>query len=105
MEKVNFTSKGLLILNNGTIELMGKFEADSLDELQNKIIDKFNKTKGVESLGLFARGGIVGITKETIIEIDGDEYINTKLSLEFIDDITQEEMDKLQEYYFNFLVK
>jgi hypothetical protein len=50
-----------------------------------------------------SKGAILCITQETVVNIDGDEYVNEKRYLDFIGDLTQKEMDKLQDLYFKFL--
>lgn len=102
---VTYKAKGLVLLENGIIEPMVRLEADSKDELQNQIIDRFNNGN-LTVLGYTNYdGAIVCIAQETSIEVEGDEYVNTKLYLDFVGNMTQDQMDRLQKYYFDYLVK
>ena len=102
---VTYKAKGLVLLENGIIEPMVRLEADSKDELDTQIIDRFNNGN-LTVLGYTNyEGAIVAIAKETSIEVDGDEYVNTKLYLDYVGNMTQDQMDRLQKYYFDYLVK
>jgi hypothetical protein len=72
------------------------FEASTKEEIQGLIsLDILSQVgKGVV-------GCIIGYTKETSIEFEGDEYINEKNSIEFYGDLTQEQMDDLQASYLD----
>lgn len=50
-------------------------------------------------VGKSVLGCIIGYTKETSIDLDGDEFINEKNSIEFYGDLTQSQMDDLQASY------
>lgn len=102
---VRYKAKGLVLLENGFIEPMVRLEADSKIELVTQLNYLFNNGKLTVMGYTNYDGAIVGIAQETSIEIDGDEYVNTKLYLEFVGTMNQEEMDKLQKYYFEYLVK
>lgn len=102
---VTYKAKGLVLLENGIIEPMVRLEANSKDELDTQIIDRFNNGK-LSVLGYTNYdGAIVGTAQETSIEVDGEEFVNTKLYLEFVGNMTQDQMDRLQKYYFDYLVK
>lgn len=105
MKTVKYKAKGLVLLGSGIIEPMVRFEADSMDELKAKLTDRFNNGKlDVLEYGGY-KGVIVGIAQETSIEVDRDEFVNTKQYLDFVGDMSQKEMDNLQKYYFDYLVK
>ena len=102
---VTYKAKGLVLLENGIIEPMVRLEENSKDALQNQIIDRFNNGN-LTVLGYTNYdGAIVCIAQETSIEVEGDEYVNTKLYLDFVGNMTQDQMDRLQKYYFQYLVK
>ncbi len=102
---ITYKAKGLVLLGSGIIEPMVRFEADSMDELKAMVTDRFNNGK-LDVLGYGGyKGVIVGVAQETSIQVEGDEFVNTKLYLEFVGDMTQKEMDNLQKYYFDYLVK
>ena len=105
MKRVRYKARGLVLLENRIIEPMVRLEADSKDELDTQIIDRFNNGN-LTVLGYTNyNGGIVAIAKETSIEVDGEEFVNTKLYLDFVGNMTQEQMDRLQNYYFQYLVR
>ena len=102
---VTFKSKGLVLLDSGQLEPMVRLEASSKDELMSKL-NELEKDGMLSALGYGGQvGGIVGIAEETSIDINGDEYVNTKMSLAFLGKLSQKKMDKLQENYFEYLVK
>lgn len=107
MKTVKFKSKGLVLrkiddLSN--IESCKKFEADTLEDLISNVTNTL-KDDNITVLGYTgAIGVILGITKQTTIEVDGDEYINEKLYLEFVGELTDEDREDLQKYYFKYLV-
>jgi hypothetical protein len=72
------------------------FNASTKEEIDEMIGKEILTLTGV---GIF--GCIVGYTKETSIEFEGDEYINEKNSIEFYGDLTQEQMDDLQASYLS----
>jgi hypothetical protein len=43
-------------------------------------------------------GAVLSVTKETVVEIEGDEYVNEKLSLDYIGDMTEEQISFLEEF-------
>lgn len=104
-KRVTYKAKGLILLENGIIEPMVRLEADSKNELQNQIIDRFNNGN-LAVLGYTNYdGAIVCIAQESSINVELDEYVNTKLYLDFVGNMTQDQMDRLQKYYFDYLVK
>lgn len=102
---VTYKAKGLILLDNGIIEPMVNLEANSKEELMSKINDRFNNGKLSVMCYTNYDGAIVCIAQETSIEVEGDEYVNTKLYLDFVGDMTQDQMDRLQKYHFQYLVK
>lgn len=102
---VTYKAKGLILLDNGIIEPMVNLEANSKEELMSKINDRFNNGK-LSVMGYTNYdGAIVGIAQETSIQLAHEEYVNTKLFLEFVGNMSQEQMDRLQNFYFEYLVK
>ena len=102
---VTYKAKGLVLLENGIIEPMVRLEENSKDALQNQIIDRFNNGN-LTVLGYTNYdGAIVCIAQETSIQLAHEEYVNTKLFLEFVGNMSQEQMDRLQNFYFEYLVK
>ena len=102
---VTYKAKGLVLLENGIIEPMVRLEENSKDALHYNIIDRFNNGN-LTVLGYTNyEGAIVAIAKETSIEVDGEEFVNTKLYLDFVGNMTQEQMERLQNYYFQYLVR
>lgn len=103
---VTYKAKGLVLLDNGVIiKPMVNLEANYKDELMTQINYRFNNGK-LSALGYTNyEGAIVAIAKETSIEVDGDEYVNTKLYLDFVGNMTQDQMDRLLKHYFQYLVK
>lgn len=102
---VTYKAKGLILLDNGIIEPMVNLEANSKEELMSKINDRFNNGK-LSVMGYTNYdGAIVGIAQETSIQLAHEEYVNTKLFLEFVGNMTQDQMDRLQKFYFDYLVK
>lgn len=102
---VTYKAKGLILLDNGIIEPMVNLEANSKEELMSKINDRFNNGK-LSVMGYTNYdGAIVGIAQETSIQLAHEEYVNTKLFLEFVGNMTQDQMDRLQNFYFEYLVK
>lgn len=105
MKTVKYKAKGLILLDNGIIEPMVNLEANSKEELMSKINDRFNNGK-LSVMGYTNYdGAIVGIAQETSIQLAHEEYLNTKLFLEFVGNMTQDQMDRLQNFYFEYLVK
>ena len=101
---VTFKSKGLVLLDSGQFEPMARLEANSKDELMSKL-NELEKDGMLGALGYGGQvGGIIGIAEETSIDINGDEYVNTKMYLEFIGKLSQKKMEKLQKMYFDYLV-
>ena len=103
---VTFKSKGLVLLDSGLQFVpMVRLEASSKNELMSEL-NELEKDGRLSALGYGGQvGGIVGIAEETSIDINGDEYVNTKMSLAFLGKLSQKKMDKLQENYFEYLVK
>ena len=102
---VTYKAKGLVLLSSGMSSPMVRLEASSKDELMSKLYDLFNNGN-LSVMGYIDYiGAVVGITQESSILVEGDEFVNTKLYLEFVGDMTQKEMDKMQKYYFDYLVK
>lgn len=74
------------------------FEADSKEALldQAKVAlanGSIDSGMGFESL----IGAVLSIKQETSIDIEGDEYVNEKLSLDFIGEMTYEQIEFLVE--------
>ncbi len=102
---ITYKAKGLVLLSSGMSSPMVRLEANSKDELMSKLYDLFNNGKLSVMGYMDYNGAVVGITQETSIQVEGEEFVNTKLYLEFVGDMTQKEMDNLQKYYFEYLVK
>lgn len=74
------------------------FEADTKEALleQAKVAldnGSIDSGMGFESL----IGAVLGIKQETSIDIEGDEYVNEKLSLDFIGEMTNKQIEFLEE--------
>lgn len=102
---ITYKAKGLVLLGSGIIEPMVRLEANSKEGLMSKVNDLFNSGKLTVLDYKGGVGAVVGITQETSIDVEGEEFVNTKLYLEFVGDMTQDQMDKMQKYYFDYLVK
>ena len=102
-KEIAYKVKGFIMESDLEISEINEMESKSKSSLKSKILEKFNSNK----LSLFqqniSKGAILCITQETVVNIDGDEYVNEKRYLDFIGDLTQKEMDKLQDLYFKFL--
>jgi hypothetical protein len=75
------------------------FEADSKEALLEQANvalanGSIDSGMGFESLV----GAVLTVTKETVIEFEGDEYVNEKLSLDYIGDMTEEQISFLEEF-------
>ena len=104
--KMRYVAKGLVLMKDRFVEptKISSLETSTLDEIQKKLEELLK----ADEIAVFdfkgAKGDIVGITEESSVEFEGDEFIRTKKYLHFVGDLTQEEMDKLQNLYFKYLV-
>lgn len=75
------------------------FEADTKEALLEKAKvalenGSIDSGMGFESLV----GAVLSVTQETVIEFEGEEYVNEKYSLDYIGDMTEEQISFLEEF-------
>jgi hypothetical protein len=95
--KIRYTAKLLVLRQDGVMNtIYSGFEGKSKEAIIEDVKEAVEEGENL-------KGGIVAITEETGVEFEGDEYIKTKKYLDFVGDLTQDEMDKLQTKYFQYL--
>lgn len=101
-KKLNFKARGFVLGNywgggSGaypTIEFEAETKEDLLKQAKTSLTDgSIDSGMGFESL----IGAVLSIKKETSIDIDGDEYLNEKLFLESVGEMSDEQVEFLEE--------
>lgn len=98
--EIRYVAKGLLLAKTVSNPITSKVLAsDSRQGILDSIETEFKRNEK------YFYGGVFGISEETAVEFEGDEYIKTKRLLHFVGDLTQEQMDYLTTCYFDELHK
>ena len=99
---VRYTATGLVLGNTWgggrgsypTVLLVADTKEELLAEANKKLTDSsLDNGMGFENL----IGAVLSVTKETSIEFEGDEYVNLKYEVEVIGELSDDEIDWLQE--------
>ena len=101
MEKVKWISTGLVYGNYwgggkgayAATKLKANTKEELLKQANEGLDGSLDSGMGYESL----IGAILDITKITIIDIDGREFVNKEYETEFVGDLTEEDEDFLLE--------
>jgi hypothetical protein len=73
------------------------FEADTKEALLEQAKVALNNGSIDSGMGFESLiGAVLSIKQETSIDIEGDEYVNEKLSLDFIGEMTNEQIEFLE---------
>jgi len=105
-EKIKYIAKGYVYGNcwgGGRGAYSSEvLEGNTREEIEAQIMEgiktgSLDSGMGYESL----IGAIMGITKNITIEVGGEEYTRTENEYNFYGDLTEEDIEFLEEVYFN----
>jgi hypothetical protein len=85
---------GVIVGRGGTVPLQSDSKEELLAEANKLLVEgRLDNGMGFESLV----GAVLSVTKQTIIEVEGDEYINEKYEIEVIGTLSEDEIEWVQE--------
>jgi hypothetical protein len=99
---ITYKATGLVLGNTwgggrgtyATVPLQSDTKEELLAEANRLLVkNTLDNGMGFESLV----GAVLSVTKQTIIEVEGDEYINEKYEIEVIGTLSEDEIEWVQE--------
>jgi glucosamine 6-phosphate synthetase-like amidotransferase/phosphosugar isomerase protein len=99
---ITYKATGLVLGNTwgggrgtyATVPLQSDSKEELLAEANKLLVEgRLDNGMGFESLV----GAVLSVTKQTIIEVEGDEYINEKYEIEVIGTLSEDEIEWVQE--------
>lgn len=99
---INFRATGFVLGNywgggSGAYPTIN-FEAETKEALLDKAKTALSNGSIDSGMGFESLiGAVLSIKQETSIDVEGDEYVNEKLSLDYIGEMTDEQVEFLEE--------
>ncbi len=109
-KQVKYVASGLVLGNlwgggSGLYDMI-TIEAETKEELLQKAKDGIKDGTLDDGMGFEKlRGAVLDITVLTTIEVDGDEYVNTKYQFDSVGDLTDDELTNMERMLLNLEIE